>query len=530
MKAEGSKRPRVVIVGGGVGGLAAAVRLLALGHPVTVLERAARPGGKLRQISVETPSGPAIFDGGPSVLTMPWVLDELFAAAGLRRADFVTLTPLAPACRHFFTDGTVLDLYNDEPTTGPPESAWARSAEEIRRVIGATAAAEYSRYRQHAAQIYRAVERPFLLTALPRTPIGLFRTHSLRDIFGLRHIDAMQTLWQSLCSHFSDERLRVLFARYATYSGADPFLAPATLSVIPHVELAFGVYAVEGGMYRLAEALGEVIARLGGEVRTGAAVSRIELDQKGQRAVAVHVGGERLAAELVVANCDVAQLYGQLLADTRLAKRAAAIKALPPSLSASLNLIVADDAAALPLCHHNVFFSADYRREFEELSAATPLPSDPTVYLCNPDYGQGRQRWFFLTNAPPLAAPSEQADPAALWDAARRATGRERVATKLAQHGIALERHARGETAVTPADFAALFPSSRGAIYGAAASSRMAAFKRPPNQVPGVENLYCVGGSTHPGAGVPMVMLSAAIVAGLIADRESRASRTSKTG
>ncbi len=506
--------PSVIVIGAGVGGLATALRLLCAGFAVTVLERAPRPGGKMRQIAV----GSDVFDGGPSVMTMPWVLDELLATAGLQRTDLVKLTPLAPLCRHFFTDGTVLDLFADEPSaTGrsgevSSEAAWARSAEEIARVLGPRAAEDYRRFRRHAAAIYRAVEGPFLRRALPQGPREVLSKFNLGDLFGMRHLDAARSLWRALGSQFSDERLRVLFARYATYSGANPFIAPATLAVIAHVEFAFGVYAVSGGMYSLAEGLAEQIRRRGGQLRCAAEVERIELNERSGRATAVYVAGERLAADYIVANCDAAQLYARLLLGTRPgSKHARAITALEPSLSAYLNLfVVAGEAvSALPLCHHNVFFSADYEREWQELKSGPP--SDPTVYLCNPDYGQPRQRWFCLTNSPPLPEPGTSP-----WTASLAASCRKRVSDKLGQSGLSLSAFLQAEAAVTPADFAALFPHSRGAIYGPAASSRLGAFARPRNRVPGVDNLFCVGGSTHPGAGVPMVMLSAAIVSELV--------------
>ncbi len=511
-------RATAIVVGGGIGGLATAIRLLAGGRRVTVLERAAAPGGKMRQLTV----GGRVFDGGPSVMTMPAELEDLCAAAGVARADLLTLRPLAPLCRHFFQDGSVLDLFADEPVAADrkaaPAAAWARSTAEVRRVCGAQAAAQFDRFRHHAARIYAAVEQPFLRRAVPRNPLALPWTHEWGDLLRMRHMDTRRTLWRALTAQFDDPRLQVLFARYATYSGADPFLAPATLSVIAHVELALGVYAVEGGMYRVAEALAALVRRLGGELRCGVDVERVELDAKESRAVAVHAGGERLAADDVIVNCDVAQLYARLCAGTRLAARhGPPIARLPPSLSAHLNLITAADAAALPLGHHNVFFSADYAAEFRELPHGPPR--DPTVYLCNPDFAQAEQRWFFLTNAPALPPDVATAPASAAWTPQQQAAIRTRIAAQLLRHGIDLERHARAEHTVTPRDFAALYPHSRGALYGAAASSRLAAFRRPQNRVPGVSNLYCVGGSTHPGAGVPMVMLSAQLVAAMILGR-----------
>jgi len=517
--AKRSSGPSVLVIGAGIGGLSVAIRLLAQGHDVTVLERAPHPGGKMRQVFV----GGLPFDAGPSVMTLPWVLDELCETAGVRRADLIRLTPLDPLCRHFFADGSQLDLFNDDPPDGrrPSDAAWERSAEEIRRVCGSRSAEQYRRFRWHAARIYQAVERPFMKSPIPRNPLGLVLQNRFRDALGLWRIDAWRTLWKALGSFFSDERLRMLFARYATYSGADPFVAPGTLAVIPHVEQGFGVYAVDGGMFRVAEALAELVHRLGGQIRYGASVDRLLLDAAGRRVESVEVSGERLSADLIVANCDVQQLYERMLDGTRCAdKLRKRYDALEPSLSACLHLAVATDAQKLPLRHHNVFFTNDYRHEFAELQSGPP--SDPTVYLCNPDFAEDSQRWFFLTNSPALPrreSPNESATQALPWNDELIERCRQRVKAKLARHGIDYSQHVRAEDAVTPQTFASLFPSSRGAIYGLAASSKMAAFVRPPNVLPGLSNLFCVGGGTHPGAGVPMVMLSAQIVAGLIAKR-----------
>lgn len=502
--------PHVLIVGAGIGGLATALRLRAAGLRVTLLERANAPGGKMRQITV----GDHVFDGGPSVLTMPWVLDELLAVLGLRTADHLRLVPLSPLCRHFFPDRSVLDLYADDPAAATLDDACARSTDEIRRVIGPSAAAQYRQFRQHAARIYAAVERPFLRSPLPRHPIGLFfsPTHRLRDALGMLRLDAFRSLWQALSACFSDPRLRMLFARYATYSGADPFVAPATLAVIAHVEQAFGVFAVESGMYRIAQFLTDLFLSRGGQLVCSADVDRIELSQNESHAVAVHVAGTRYPADAIVVNSDTAQLYARLLAGSRHATRhGPSVLALPPSLSAHLNLCVATPALPVPLHHHNVFFSADYPHEFRALSTGPTPASDATVYLCNPDVSKPVQRWFCLTNAAPLSPGHPPPDSALV---ARHV--RQNLTDKLAHHGIPLSPPLPAEATVTPQDFEALFPHSAGALYGAAASSRMGAFSRPPNAVPGLPNLFCVGGSTHPGAGVPMVLLSADIVTRLV--------------
>jgi 1-hydroxycarotenoid 3,4-desaturase len=274
--------------------------------------------------------------------------------------------------------------------------------------MGSQAADEYNRFRHHAARIYQAVERPFLLSPIPANPLGLLFQNRVSDVFGLLRLDARRTLWQALRRFFSDERLRVLFARYATYSGANPFLAPGTLAVIPHVEQGFGVYSVEGGMYRVATGAGGARPSNGWTDSLWRRGEVAWFSTSGKQVVSAEVAGERLHADLFVANCDVPQLYERCSTGV-----------VWPSGCGSATITCRHrcrlayiwqwrSRRALSLCHHNVFFTQDYRNEFAELHDGPP--SDPTVYLCNPDFGESTQRWFFLTNAPalpPLGADSK---------------------------------------------------------------------------------------------------------------------------
>jgi 1-hydroxycarotenoid 3,4-desaturase len=486
-------RKSAIVVGGGVAGLATAIQLARAGLGVRLFERAATVGGKLRELEVGGRRIPA----GPSVFTMRWVFDELFEG---RLDEALRLQPLDPLCRHFFPDGSALDLFTDAE----------RSRAAIAAFAGARDADGYLRFRQHAARIFGIVREHFMEKPVP--PWSEFLKP--RILFQMPRIDALRSMWAALGEFFSDPRLRQLFARYATYNGSSPFHAPATLTVIAHVENDGGIFAVEGGIVRLAEALAARARALGVEIATGADVGEIVLDgnPKARRAVGVRVGGAVERADVVVAACDVAHLYERLLDDApprELVKARDRYGDEELSLSAFLLLAATPLPPAPALLHHNVFFSRDYEEEFRQLVDERRAPDDPTVYLCMEDRDAREAGMLFLSNAPPRQGAGATID----WNAeAPRA--RERIVSMLARHRWTFAP--RAERMVTPADFDALFPSSRGAIYGLASNSKMAAFKRPTNRVPGIAGLYAVGGTAHPGAGLPMVALSARITATLV--------------
>ncbi len=479
-----------IVIGGGVGGLASAIHLQRAGVRVRLLERGERIGGKLREVEV----GGRKIVCGPSVLTMRWVFEELFGGAA-QMAERLPLKPVDPLCRHYFPDGSSLDLFTDAE----------RSRAAIEAFSGAADAQAYVRYRAYAARIFEIVRGPFMEKPLP----SLLEMMSPRAVWGMTQIDGMRSLMRALEEFFRDPRLRQLFGRYATYNGSSPYHAPATLSVIAHVENAFGIFACEGGIYRLAEALAARATDLGVEISTGTDVQQILVGDG--RVSGVRAGGAELRADAVVANCDVAHLYQKLLPDSRASRKLAA-KHQEQELSLSAYLLLAVAAPApLDLLHHNVFFSGDYRREFAELIDQRRPPADPTVYLCaedRPGTPGSSERLFFLTNAPPLDDRGEAVD----WT--REAPHcRARVVSVLARHGWKLEPEAFLD--VTPVEFESRSPGSRGALYGLASNSRLAAFHRPPNRMPGMLGLYLAGGSVHPGAGLPMACLSARIASEL---------------
>jgi 1-hydroxycarotenoid 3,4-desaturase len=485
-----SRPKRAIVIGGGVGGLCAAIRLAEAGLAVQLFERAEHVGGKLRHFAV---GGRSIL-GGPSVLTMPFVFDELF---GGQLADHLELVPVDPLCRHFFPDGSVLDLFADEE----------KSAHAIELFSDVENARGYRAFRRYAQKIYEVVRPPFLERSVP----SLFDFLSPRTLLGMSQIDSRRTLWRALADFFPDPRLRQLFARYATYNGSSPFHAPATLAVIAHAENGLGVFACPGGLGRLAEALAERARTLGVEIITSADVEELLLEGKIVRGVRLR--DTEVASDVVVANCDVAHLYERLLGHDRRSKKLAE-KHREAELSLSgLAWLALVERAPIDLGHHSVFFSADYAKEFEALIDRRQLPAAPTIYLCAEDRLSGDppdvERAFFLLNAPPRDRRGEKLD----WEKEKE-RGRAQIEDSMASFGWRLA--ILDSLMETPATFERDFPGSRGALYGLSSNDRLAAFRRPHNRVPSYVGLYATGGSAHPGAGLPMVALSAKITVKLV--------------
>lgn len=492
---------RVVVIGAGVGGLAAAIDLARQGLAVTVLERAARAGGKMRTVE----SAGAAIDAGPTVMTMRDVFDGLFADAGASLDARLTLRPLDILARHAWSDGARLDLFADVE----------RSAQAIGDFAGAREADGYLRYCARARRTFRALDRTFVRASRPSLPQLIWRTlpDRLGDLFG---ISPFATLWRDLGGYFENPRLRQLFGRYATYCGASPFQAPATLMLVAHVEQS-GVWAVEGGMVRLAEALETLARDLGVDFRFDAHVSEIDVAGDVARGVLLR-GGERIDAAAVVCNADCAALAGGAFGAA--ASRALVMKNPVRSLSA-LTWACVGRARGFDLVRHNVFFSDDYAAEFDDIFRHARLPAAPTVYLCTQDRfdddGQARQeeRLFCLVNAP---ARGDASAP----DLQEMQQCRTRAMAFMKSCGLDIEPV--GEEALTgPMQFDALFPKTGGALYGQATHGWRASFQRPGSRTK-VAGLYLAGGSAHPGPGVPIAALSGRLAAqALMQDLASRA-------
>jgi 1-hydroxycarotenoid 3,4-desaturase len=487
------RTPRIAIIGAGIAGLVAALELAEAGMAVTVVEKAPSPGGKLRQIMVDG----ACIDAGPTVFTMRWVFEELFAAIGEDLAACLKLKPASILARHAWSAGERLDLFADIE----------RSADAIGRFAGANDAQGYRAFCARAQRIYQTLEAPFLRSAKP-SPLSLVTGGGLRGLGALGSLAPFTSMWKALGEYFHDWRLRQLFGRYATYCGSSPFDAPATLMLVAHVEQD-GVWLLDGGMHRLATTLAVLAQARGAVFRYGETVAEI-IVANGRASGLRLDGGEVIEADAVVANCDVAAFAAGCFGRAA-ASAAPETKRQDRSLSA-VTFALLGRTDGLRLSRHNVFFSRDYKAEFDDMLVHRTLPRAPTVYVCAQDRDAdggapptGPERLFIIVNAP----PSGDAQPLA---AAEIAQCMERTFGQLERCGLRVERTPDRMVTTTPQAFEQLFPATGGALYGAASHGAMATFRRPTarSRLPG---LYLASGSAHPGPGVPMAALSGRLAA-----------------
>lgn len=494
---------KVVIIGSGVGGMSAAARLARRGHTVTVLEQAATAGGKLAGYARDG----FVFDTGPSLLTLPAVFRDLFVKTGRRLETALDLELLEPGFSYRWADGARAELPGIDST---------RAAAALGQALGGDTEAQWNAFMARAANTWRITREPFLESPL-RGPFDLIK-HLRRpsDISTVAPFTSLRRLGQR---SFDDPRLVTLLDRYATYTGSDPRRAPAALAVVPYVEQTFGTWHVSGGVFRLAFALQDRCDRLGVQFRFDTAISSICVE--GARATGVITAeGERIDADIVVANADASHVYGRMLLDPRAKAPLRKLQRTTPSL-AGFVLLLAVKGRTPGLRHHNVLFPENYDAEFDAIFGRGGPPraaQAPTIYVCAPDDPRMRpdddhESWFVLVNAP-------RHDPVAGVDWNNTdlvATYTERIFDVMAERGLDVRPRLLWHEVRTPATFERMVRAPGGSIYGSSSNGASAAFLRPANRSP-IPGLFLVGGSSHPGGGLPLVTLSAAIVADLIGD------------
>ena len=474
-----AQAPKVIIIGAGIGGLAAALRLSHQGCDVTVLDMHAAPGGKMRTV----PSDAGPIDAGPTVLTMRPVFETLFADAGETLTDHLTLQPLDTLARHYWDDGARLDLMAD------PD----QSLQNVIDAFGARAGQQFAAFSARTKRLFEAFDGPMMRTAEPdqiavtktvlRTPrlVGDMAPH--RTLAGLLH------------TSFSDPRLAQLFGRYATYVGGSPYAAPAILSLIWQAE-AQGVWSVAGGMHQLAQTITGLAKTRGADFHFGTMATRIT--RQNGKVTGVETAGRHFPADTVLFNGDPRALAAGLLGDgPKSAVKAATVA--QRSLSAYVHAFAAAPNSA-DLAHHTVFFGHDPKAEFTAL-AKGQMPTDATLYLCAQDHGQAApdatQRFEIIMNGPPVPEGADK----------EKASCQTQIFDRLRQFGLTFDPKPGPEALTTPQGFDTLFPASSGSLYGQSPHGLMAAFKRPTART-AMPGLYLCGGGTHPGAGVPMATLS----------------------
>jgi len=469
-----------VIIGAGIAGLSAALRLANAGLRVKVVDLHDQPGGKMRTLASD--AGPV--DAGPTVMTMRPVFERLFEDAGERLEDHVTLHREETLARHFWPDGSQLDLFDDAE----------KSADAIHAFAGPKSAHEFRQFQTKAQSLFEAFERPMMMAPTPSVA-GLVRHVMLRPHLA-RLMAPGKSLAASLKAQFSDPRLRQLFGRYATYVGGSPYQSPSLLSLIWESE-ARGVWRIKGGMHNLAKAMHDLAVARGAEFQFGLGATRIER-QAGAVSAVYLSDGKKLPADRVIFNGDPRALSQGLLGEAA-AKTVPNTAVNPRSLSAWVWSFAATPSGA-DLAHHNVFFGQDPRSEFDAIEQGK-MPVDPTLYVCAQDRGgtapSGLERFEIIMNAPAFSQTSPE----------EFALCRATTFPILRERGLAFSPEPPDQALTTPAMFDRLFPASGGSLYGLSPHGMMAAFKRPQIRT-SLKGLFLAGGGVHPGAGIPMACLS----------------------
>ena len=497
-----SNKPAVTVIGAGMGGMATAARLAKAGHQVTVYETSDRHGGKCRTEWI----GNYAFDTGPSLLTLPAVYRDFFQRTGEVLGRVIELVPVNPSFDYRFSDGKSVKFAN---------LSRKETLAAITESLGVAAGQEWDRVMQTAEAMWDVSREPFIESELRSLASLLKRPTLLRD---LRIIAPWKTL-RGL--KINDLHLRYILDRYATYSGSDPRVAPAVLASIAFVEESFGAWHIKGGVGKLADAVYQRCLDRGVKFEFNSPVSSIIHD--GKKVTGVELSdGRAISSEIVVANADTSLVYNRLISGkvSKLKRVRKNLAKADPSL-AGFSLLLGLRPADQPtgLSHHNILFPKNYDQEFEDIFKRQVPVSDPTIYICAPNDDAmvkqpGHEAWFVLVNAP---RHDETGVAGFNWsdqDANHRYAMK--IIDAIEARGISIRNRLEVFEFHTPADLERTVMAPGGSIYGTSSNGARSAFLRAKNRSP-LKGLYCVGGSAHPGGGLPLVGLSAEIVAQAVA-------------
>lgn len=478
---------KISIIGAGLGGLSVACLLAAQDHEVSVFEKNSNAGGKMNIIEADA----FRFDTGPSLLTMPFVLEKLFQECGSDINDYLTLQSLNPICKYFYPDGTIFNNYEDKSAT-----------EKELKSIAPADVESYLNFLNYSESLYQKTADAFIFNPL-------FSLQDLKelDLLSFFGIDAFTTVSKRVDSKFKSEYLRKFFKRFTTYNGSSPYLAPATLNVIPHVEINQGGFYVKGGLYKIAEAIKELAFSLGVKFNFKTEIDQILINDNSATGIELK-NGEQIYSDLVVSNSDATETVVNLIPDDAISKsRKGKAKEIEPSCSGYV-LLLGLDKQYDQLVHHNIFFSEDYELEFEQIFNKKVMPDDPTIYIANTSFSdpnhapEGGSNLFILINAPYI---SDNYD----WGTHEKEYG-DHIIQELENRGLSeLSKSIQFRDQITPKDFYKKYLSNKGSIYGTSSNNKFSAFLRPRNKSKEINKLYFVGGSTHPGGGIPLVVQSA---------------------
>ncbi|MES2767123.1 MAG: phytoene desaturase family protein [Bacteroidota bacterium] len=484
------KRRKLIVIGAGIGGMATAAAMAHSGWDVTLVEQNETAGGKMGRVEFDG----CVFDTGPSLITMPFVFKDFFASCGKNFEKYVSLRALEPTCRYFWSDGTRFDAFSNG----------GGLLKEVKKVFPDDETA-VEKYLCDSEKAYEGTKEIFLFNKFDGFKEFL-KPKNLRLLPYLPVLRPHRTLHSLHKSFFKNKKLIQLFDRFATYNGSSPYKAPATLSIISHVELGLGAWYPDGGIYSIAKAFEKLCREMGVTIVFKTKVKSV-LSERNTATGVVLESDKVLKADAVVSNVDVHWTRKYLLEKKNLRE---------PEFSTSGFVILAVvKKKDRGLSHHNIIFSDNYKQEFDDLFKRKSAADDMTVYISRSSHSDrqmaapDRENWFILVNAPANGGKTNY------WKENKEEYFK-KVLKKMQSSGLDIRDDIISYRIMTPDDFKNDFSAMNGSIYGSASNNALSAFMRPGNISEDIKNLFYVGGSTHPGGGVPLVVLSGGIVAKII--------------
>ncbi len=487
-----NKEKRIVVIGAGIAGIAVAIRLQLKGFAVIVLEKNSYPGGKLSEIK----ENGFRFDAGPSLFTMPHFVDELFILSGKNPRDYFNYTKLEETCEYFYSDGTKITAFSDLEKFGLEiENKTKDTSNSIQNFFNKSKA------------IFEITNPVFLTKSLHKLQTYLSLS-TLKSLLRFNEINAFQTMNVANEKHFSDPKTIQFFNRYATYNGSNPYQAPATLNVIPHLEHHFGAFFPTGGMVEITNSLVKLAEELGVSFNYNSEVKKIKLI--GNSISGIETNKDLIETNIIIANTDVHSIYKNLLPEIKIKKK---LKIQEPSSSALIFYWgIKKEFKELGL--HNIFFSNNYSDEFSRIFDKKSVSNDPTVYLNisskykKDDAPIGCENWFTMINVPYNSGQD--------WGKIIMEARKNIIRILNERLNINTETLIVSESILDPILIEKRTSSNKGALYGNSSNNKFAAFLRHPNFSKEIKGLYFCGGSVHPGGGIPLALLSAKITSDLI--------------
>ena len=479
---------KVIVIGSGIAGLAVSIRLALKGYNVQVFEQNSYPGGKLSSFSIKDYR----FDAGPSLFTMPHLVTELFKLAGEDVKNYFEFSKKEIACNYFWQDGTSFTAYGERK----------KFLKEVEKIFGEP---QYNvdKYLKKAKKKYDLTSSLFLEQSLHKVKTFI-SLDTLKALFQLKTFELQKSLHQANTQSFSSPHLIQLFDRYATYNGSDPYQTSGIMTLIQHLESAYGTFVPKKGMVSITESLYGLAKRLGVKFSFETVVKEIKVELGVISGIKTKSGS--FSSDYVISNMDVFHTYKKLLPN-----EIPPINRLKQERSSSAVIFYWGIKQSFPdLDLHNIFFSKNYKKEFQAIFKDKTVSEDPTIYInitskeVVGDAPKGCENWFIMINTP--------ADHGQDWTQIVNRL-RSHIITNISKRlNVNLKNLIVCEEVLTPPDIESKTQSYMGALYGASSNDTMAAFLRHPNFSNRIKNLYFCGGSVHPGGGIPLCLLSAKIV------------------